>query len=115
MKLIIAGSRNIFPTTIQISEAFDHYSIPEPSEIVSGSAAGVDAFGEQWAMHYGIDLVMFPANWKRHGKAAGPIRNAKMADYADALLLIWNGHSPGSRNMKQQMIDRGKPVYEIIL
>jgi hypothetical protein len=38
-----------------------------------------------------------------------------MAEYADALLLIWDGSSRGSANMRQQMERRGKPVYEVIL
>jgi hypothetical protein len=38
-----------------------------------------------------------------------------MAEYADALLLIWNGESRGSANMKENMVKLGKPVYEVIL
>jgi hypothetical protein len=38
-----------------------------------------------------------------------------MVDYADVLLLIWDGESRGSKNMKETMIKLGKPVYEVIL
>jgi hypothetical protein len=38
-----------------------------------------------------------------------------MAEYADALLLIWDGESKGSLNMKQRMIGLKKPVYEVVL
>jgi hypothetical protein len=38
-----------------------------------------------------------------------------MAEYADALLLIWDGKSRGSLNMKQQMLKLEKPVYEVIV
>jgi hypothetical protein len=38
-----------------------------------------------------------------------------MADYADALLLIWDGESKGSANMKKNMEKQNKKVYEVIL
>lgn len=57
----------------------------------------------------------FPADWKAHGKAAGPIRNKQMAEYADALLLIWDGESKGSASMKNEMLKLNKPVYEVII
>jgi len=59
--------------------------------------------------------VEFPADWDTHGRAAGPIRNKQMAEYGDALLLIWDGESRGSANMKSNMKKLGKPVYEIII
>jgi hypothetical protein len=51
----------------------------------------------------------------KHGRSAGPKRNRKMAEYSDALLLIWDGESPGSSSMKKAMIALGKPVFEVIL
>lgn len=64
---------------------------------------------------WGISIKKFPADWDLHGKAAGPIRNRQMAKYADCLLLIWDGKSRGSMNMKQEMERIGKPVYEVII
>ncbi len=40
-----------------------------------------------------------PAQWSKHWRAAGPIRNRDMAAYADALFLMWDGESRGSKNM----------------
>lgn len=92
--------------------------ITEITEVVSGAAIGVDQEGEHWASHYGAKVKRFPVekeDWINKGKSAGPIRNKKMADYADALLLIWDGQSRGSANMKYQMERLNKPIYEIIL
>jgi hypothetical protein len=85
------------------------------TEVVSGGSKGIDFLGELFAQSYDIHLKEFPADWETHNKAAGPIRNKQMAEYADALLLIWNGESKGSKNMKETMIKLGKPVYEIII
>ncbi len=62
-----------------------------------------------------LPVKEFPADWDQHGNAAGPIRNAQMADYADALLLIYDGESRGSLNMRKQMAQLKKPIYEVIL
>lgn len=62
-----------------------------------------------------LKLTKFPADWDKFGKAAGHIRNKQMAEEADALLLIWDGESKGSANMKKEMLFKNKPVYEVIL
>lgn len=120
MKLIIAGSRTLIATKYCMRDILDNFGLePENpdivTEIVSGTAAGIDQAGEHFAKQYTIPVKKFPADWDKHGKAAGPIRNAEMAKYADALLLIWDGSSRGSANMKQNMEKLGKPVYEVII
>lgn len=103
IKLIVAGSRSIEEKEI-IYESIDrmvkeHYFDAKSLEIVSGGAIGPDRIGEQYAADRGLNVHSFPANWKKNGKAAGPIRNAKMAKFADALILFWDCESRGSKNM----------------
>lgn len=115
MKLIIAGSRTISPTIDEIANYLDTKEIPEVTEIVCGMANGVDLSGRSSAKALGIDVKEFPADWNKHNKAAGPIRNKQMAEYADSLLLIWDGKSKGSANMKANMLKLNKPIYEVII
>lgn len=120
MKLIIAGGRNLYVSSLFIDHALGHFGIPDagalpPEEIISGGASGIDQCGEIAASDYGIPVKRFEAEWHLHGNGAGPIRNAKMAEYGDVLLLIWDGESRGSANMKYQMQCLKKPIYEIIL
>jgi hypothetical protein len=114
MKVIIAGSRGLLVFSDFIESLCNFHRICI-EEVVSGTAAGIDKSGEYFAEKYRIPVKKFPANWDKHGKAAGHIRNKEMADYADELILIWDGESRGSANMKENMIKLGKPVYEIIL
>ena len=51
-------------------------------EIVSGHCAGADQLGEKYAEERGYPCKVFPANWKKYGRAAGPIRNSEMIKYA---------------------------------
>jgi hypothetical protein len=115
MKLIIAGSRTLTVTDTMISDICDLFSISNSLEVVSGKANGIDSCGESFAIACGYNIKEFPADWDKNGKAAGPIRNKEMAEYADALLLIWDGESRGSKNMKETMNKLNKPVFEVIL
>lgn len=103
MKVIIAGSRNITPKEFYNSLKFfpDEWVV---SEVVSGTARGVDRMGEVLAKSQDITIKQFPADWDEYGKRAGMIRNGEMADYADALFAVWDGKSKGTK----QMIDNAK-------
>lgn len=52
------------------------------SEVIHGGAPGADRLANNWACERGIFVRDFPADWKAHGKAAGPIRNQRMIDEA---------------------------------
>ncbi len=116
MKLIIAGSRHLDLAACQVYDGLATFLLlPENvKEVCCGECRGPDMIGKYWAEENGIKVQEFPADWDRHGKAAGPIRNREMAEYADALILFWDGKSAGSSNMKLEMQKRKKPVYEVI-
>lgn len=97
MKTIIAGSRVI--TDIQFVRAAVAACPWRITEVVSGAARGVDTLGEQVAQELSIPVVIFPADWQGKGRAAGPIRNQQMAEYAAALLAVWDGQSRGTLDM----------------
>lgn len=83
----------------------------EITEVVCGGARGVDALGRSYAYSMKIPVKLFPANWEEHGKSAGPIRNTLMADYADALIAIWDGKSRGTGDMINKAKSKGLKVY----
>lgn len=138
MKLIIAGTRPpdyivknvkkyaewmilLFNSVSDRGISYGTFSSVDDDEreIVSGGAYGTDHAGEIIArmmmLEENVKLTVFNADWKTHGKSAGMIRNREMADYADELLLVWDGKSAGSRNMKEEMVKRGKPVHELVI
>lgn len=109
MKVIIAGSRSILNWDV-VAQAIQ--SAPfKITEVVSGGAQGVDYLGECLAELHGMAVKQFPADWRAHGKAAGPIRNKQMAQYADGLIAIWDGDSRGTANMIHEMEKLKKPVH----
>lgn len=112
MRLIIAGSRTVYPSIEQIDAEFDDFLfvLQDVAEVVSGTASGADDAGESWAATKSIPVRRFPANWDKYGKAAGKFRNREMADYADMALVFWDGMSSGAADMATRMLARDKPV-----
>lgn len=101
MKVIIAGSRGITEYE-PFAEELDSLVEDEAmsiTEVVSGTARGVDQMGERWAKERGIPVKRFPADWERYGKSAGYRRNEQMALYADGLIAFWDGESRGTKHM----------------
>lgn len=100
-RVIIAGCRD-FNDYELLKEKCDYFLHDEKKEdvvIISGHSSGADALGERYAQERGFQLETFPADWKAHGRAAGPIRNARMASAANALIAFWDGKSRGTKNM----------------
>lgn len=99
MKVIIAGSRNFDNMSLLIEKCDFYLSNATVEEIVSGTAKGVDRYGEDYAVMRGYKIKRFPAMWEEYGKRAGYLRNEEMAKYADALIAFWDGKSKGTEHM----------------
>lgn len=52
----------------------------ERMTVIHGGARGADRFAGEWAKDNGISVEAYHADWKKHGKSAGPIRNRKMLE-----------------------------------
>lgn len=119
MKVIIAGSRDFQDYEFlrdSLAFFFDLKEVdPKDLIIISGGARGADALGERFAKELNIPVEVFPADWDLHGKAAGPIRNQQMAEYADYLIAFRKNESKGTTNMINCMKKLNKPsmVFEV--
>lgn len=106
MKLIVAGSRDITSYDL-VLDAFSKFAKTDVTTIISGGARGVDRLGERLAKEKGFALEVRYADWELHGKRAGYIRNAEMADEGDYLLALWDLKSPGTKHMIRLALDKG--------
>lgn len=113
MKTIIAGSRGIYMTVQEIDAVVLESKIVV-TEVVSGGAHGVDRAGEGWAAHSKIPLKRMPADWTK-GRRGGPLRNEAMAEYADALIAIWDGTSRGTLDMIRRAEAHGLRIYKKVV
>lgn len=108
MRVLVCGGRD-FRDRDAISRALMPYRpkpITEPSEhiLIVGGATGADALAEEWADVWGLRKRVYPANWSRDGRAAGPIRNQRMIDEGKPDLVI---AFPGGRGT-EDMVRRAK-------
>lgn len=103
VRTIIAESRTIHDTTT-VADAMRWACVAgiRPSVIISGAARGADALGEWWAAQHGLPVERHPADWQKHGRSAGHLRNRSMAHIASALVALWDGQSRGTADMIAQ-------------
>ena len=99
MKVIIAGSRECTNYEYVRNKLLELFTFPYVTEVVSGTARGVDLMGEEWAKEEGIVIKKFPADWNQHGRGSGYMRNKEMAEYSDVLVAFWDGYSKGTKHM----------------
>ena len=106
MKIIIAGGRDFNDYEMLCRRVDNILSRQTEIEIVSGRARGADQLGEKYGKERDYKISYFAANWDLHKKAAGYIRNIEMGEYADALILFWDGKSKGSKHMLKIATDK---------
>jgi len=64
----------------------------------------------EWCHDNHILHYLYAPDWSQ-GRKAGPLRNERMAQNADALIAIWDGKSPGTRDMIARAHKHGLKVY----
>lgn len=101
-RVIIAGTRT-FDNYVLLQKECDRLLSAKASTdeiiIISGNARGADLLGERYAQEHNYKIQRFPADWDKHGKKAGILRNREMADNSDALIAFWDGMSRGTLSM----------------
>lgn len=79
--------------------------------IVHGGASGADTLAGKAAAAMGLAVESHPADWKRHGKKAAPLRNAEMVDLgADVCVAFPLGTSKGTWGCVKLAEAAGIPV-----
>jgi len=105
-RVIVAGGRD-FNDYDLLDEKLNFYFQNIPMEkvlIIGGGAKGADKLGKDWAKENIIEYKIFHADWDKHGKAAGPIRNKEMAEVATHLIAFDTG-GKGTADMIRQAND----------
>ena len=104
MNVIVAGGRD-FNDYKLLKETLDNFQqeYGNITEVVSGTAKGVDKLGEQYANENNIPIKRFVPDWEWLGKKAGHVRNRNMGDYAKEhngmLVAFWDKQSKGTKGM----------------
>jgi cysteine synthase len=118
MRVLVCGGRD-YSDRAAVARALVPYRpakpATEPSDtiLILGGATGADAIAEEWADVWGVRKRVFPANWKKHGKAAGPIRNQQMLDEGQPDIVIAFPGGRGTADMVSRARAKGVEVVVV--
>lgn len=115
MRVLVCGGRN-YNDWRRVYDEMDAINSATPIEaVITGAASGVDGIALDWAKSRLIKCLPFPADWKKHGRAAGPIRNQQMLDEGLPALVVAFPGGRGTADMIGRAIGANIPVRKIAL
>jgi len=106
MRAIVCGGRDFDDVDL----AYATLDRLRPSVVISGGARGADSIGEMWAHERGVHVERFPADWYKHGRSAGPIRNEQMLKEGKPDMVIAFPGGRGTAHMVKIAREAGVPV-----
>lgn len=113
MNVLVCGSRNWDIFFIIKKRLLD---LPSDAIIIEGVCEGADLMAREAALDIGLEVIEYPAAWKKYGKSAGPIRNIKMLDTNPRLVIAFHNNisaSKGTKHVTDEALKRGIEVEVI--
>lgn len=107
MKILVTGGRD-YADAERVFTVLDEY-YDEDSVLLHGDAKGADTLAKEAAQQIGFEVQAFPADWGKHGKAAGVIRNQEMVNENPDILIAFPG-GKGTANCVKLASDAGIPI-----
>lgn len=106
MKVLVCGGRD-YQDAAAVREAL---AMVGALEIITGCAKGADSLAAREAAKRNLPCKVFRADWKTHGRAAGPIRNQEMLDEGKPDLVMAFPGGRGTADMVRRAKAAGVPV-----
>jgi hypothetical protein len=99
MKVLVCGGRKYGDARFLFAQLNYLHQQLGITQIIQGGASGADYLAKGWAYSNDIECREFKADWNKHGKAAGPIRNKQMLDEGKPDIVMAFPGGPGTANM----------------
>ena len=109
MRVLVCGGRD-FQDKARVFATLDGL---DPALVIHGGARGADALAGEWAESRGVECQVYPADWRRHGRAAGPIRNREMLEQSKPDLVVAFPGGVGTAHMARIARAAGYRVIEV--
>lgn len=111
MKVLICGGRDFADMDLVFAAMRDLEAAFGPvTSVIHGGAAGADLLGSRWGHFFGLPVTPFKADWTKHGKAAGPIRNQRMLDEGKPDRVVAFPGGRGTADMVRRAEKAGVPI-----
>ncbi|UMO76018.1 DprA-like DNA processing chain A [Planktothrix phage Pra-JY27] len=111
LRILVCGGRD-YEDRPAVYRALDRLHAKRGiSLLIHGAARGADTLAREWAEDRNVPLMEFMADWKRHGFAAGPLRNQQMLDKGrpDGVVAFPGGN--GTADMVRRAQSSGLKVW----
>lgn len=117
MRVIVCGGRD-FSNGALLNSTLDRLHAERMfTAFMQGGATGADRLAKFWARTKPeLEGQRFEckADWDKHRKAAGPIRNRRMLEWKPDLVVAFPTGGPGTADMMQAARGAGVEVMEIL-
>ena len=113
MKVLICGGRNYNDRERLYGQMNSLHREHLIDLVMHGGASGADSLGGDWARDAGVQYIVFPANWQRDGRAAGPIRNKRMLVEGKPDLVVAFPGGKGTAHMVKISKEVGIQTIEV--
>lgn len=112
MRVAIIGSRK-YPDPHQVCEFVQALATKYPHAVVVSGACpnSPDEWAVTEAKLCGLKVKEYPADWEKHGKKAGFLRNHDIVNDADYVVAFQLGRSRGTQHSIDIAQKLGKNVY----
>ena len=110
MKLAIVGTRNPSISYEEFKEKLGRVISAYVDTIVSGGAAGIDAFARRFAVENHLQLIEYLPDYSLYGRRAPIVRNSHIVEDADDMVAFPSGESKGTFDSIRKMEQTGKNV-----
>lgn len=111
-KILVTGGRE-YADAENVSRTLDRMLAQFPDmELVVGDAKGADKLAFEWAKKNEINVHWYPAKWKKHDKAGGPLRNQEMLTKESPRLAVAFPGGRGTQDMVNRLKASGVPTFK---
>ena len=113
VKVLVCGGRDFKDEKFAFQKLDELHAKHDFTCLVHGDARGADMLAKRWAQQEGVKQLPYPAEWDKHGKRAGPIRNAEMLKLEQPDLVVAFPGGKGTQHMVEISRTAGIPVVEL--
>ncbi len=118
--VLVCGGRQYLNREKVFAVLDDIHADKPVMRVIEGGCRGADAHARAWAlsrpifpMERSVSWSVYDADWHKHGKAAGPLRNQRMLDEGKPDLVVAFGGGRGTHDMLKRARKAGVPIKEI--
>lgn len=116
MRVLVTGGRNYADSAMVfgVLDGLEAAHGPRLTIIQGGCPTGADALARKWCCAKGVPYDNYPAEWRKYGKKAGPLRNSRMVTEGKPDLCVSFPGGAGTEDCTRKAKDAGIRVVQIV-